>query len=111
MARIRVRVRVTPMEPMTAKGAHRMVSATQAIIYPPEAATCSTQMVSFTPFSLRRCSCAAARPYLVRVRVRVRVRARVRVRVRVRRRRGAKGCAATAAEERLRVPRGAPGCA
>ena len=32
MARVRVRVRVTPMEPMTAKGAHRMVSATQAIM-------------------------------------------------------------------------------
>ena len=58
MARIRVRVRVTPMEPMTAKGAHRMVSATQAIIYPPEAATCSG--------------------YRVRIRVRVRVGVRVR---------------------------------
>ena len=42
----------TPMEPIIAKGAETILFATHAIIYPPEAATLSTQAVSLIPASL-----------------------------------------------------------
>ena len=53
----------TPMEPRIAKGDATTLSATHAIIYPPEAATVSTHTVVFTPAVLRRRSWLAANPY------------------------------------------------
>mmetsp|Transcript_11764 Transcript_11764/g.21431 ORF Transcript_11764/g.21431 Transcript_11764/m.21431 type:complete len:287 (+) Transcript_11764:958-1818(+) len=58
---------ITPIEPRTANGDAIILSATHVIMYPPLAATCSTQIVSFIPFSLNRFSCAAAKPYPVTV--------------------------------------------
>mmetsp|Transcript_21035 Transcript_21035/g.52164 ORF Transcript_21035/g.52164 Transcript_21035/m.52164 type:complete len:312 (-) Transcript_21035:636-1571(-) len=55
------------MLPITAKGLAMILSATQDIMYPPDAATCSTAIVSLSPFSLRRASCPAAKPYPVTV--------------------------------------------
>ena len=52
----------TPIEPITAKGAEIILSATQAIIYPPEAATLSTQAVSLILASLILCNWAAHNP-------------------------------------------------
>mmetsp|Transcript_44187 Transcript_44187/g.103343 ORF Transcript_44187/g.103343 Transcript_44187/m.103343 type:complete len:233 (+) Transcript_44187:328-1026(+) len=53
---------ITPIEPSTANGAAIILSAVQAIKYPPDAATCSTQIVSRSPACLSRCNCAPARP-------------------------------------------------
>mmetsp|Transcript_2262 Transcript_2262/g.4858 ORF Transcript_2262/g.4858 Transcript_2262/m.4858 type:complete len:231 (-) Transcript_2262:1115-1807(-) len=58
---------MTPMLPMTANGLAIILSATQLIMYPPDAATCSTAIVSFKPLSLRRTNCPAASPYPVTV--------------------------------------------
>lgn len=58
---------MTPILPKTAKGDAITLSATQVIIYPPLAATCSTQIVNFIPCLLNRCNCAAANPYPVTV--------------------------------------------
>jgi hypothetical protein len=44
-----------------------ILSATQHIMYPPDAATCSTQTVNLIPASLNRFSCPAANPYPVTV--------------------------------------------
>ena len=53
---------MTPMDPSTANGDATSRSAVHAIMYPPLAATCSTQIVSLMPASLSRVSCAAASP-------------------------------------------------
>ena len=55
------------MDPNTANGLATSRSAVHAIMYPPDAATCSTQTVNFKPASRSRVSCAAARPYPVTV--------------------------------------------
>ena len=47
---------MTPMEPSTANGEATSLSATHAIMYPPLAATCSTQTVSLSPASRMRVS-------------------------------------------------------
>mmetsp|Transcript_2896 Transcript_2896/g.6050 ORF Transcript_2896/g.6050 Transcript_2896/m.6050 type:complete len:204 (+) Transcript_2896:232-843(+) len=52
----------TPMLPTMAKGAAQMVSATEAIMYPPEAATESTQTVKKMPALRIRTRCDAANP-------------------------------------------------
>mmetsp|Transcript_54810 Transcript_54810/g.91342 ORF Transcript_54810/g.91342 Transcript_54810/m.91342 type:complete len:230 (-) Transcript_54810:988-1677(-) len=58
---------ITPMDPRTAKGEATSRSAVHAIMYPPLAATSSTQMVSFSPRALSRISWEADRPYPVTV--------------------------------------------
>ena len=52
----------TPIEPMIAKGAETILSATQAIMYPPLAATLSTATVNLIPFCFKRANCEAAKP-------------------------------------------------
>ena len=51
------------MEPIVANGAATILSATAAIMYPPLAATVSTQTTQRKPACLRRSSWELANPY------------------------------------------------